>query len=190
MYEREIPFSLIVITLFHTGSAQDIIITKKNGSAVFPIVTRSVHAIIYVDKNDHWLMHRAAELLGQDLEMLTGQKATITSSWPRSADHLIIIGSLDSSDIIKKLAAENKIQTSGLTGQWEKFLIQTLKEPAKGIGHALIITGSDKRGTAYAVFELSKQMGVSPWYWWADVPVKKRKKYIFKTDCIPTDLRR
>ena len=168
--------ALLLLLSFIQVPAQDIIITKKNGSAVFPIVTRSVHAIIYVDKNDHWLMHRAAELLGQDLEMLTGQKATITSSWPRSADHLIIIGSLDSSDIIKKLAAENKIQTSGLTGQWEKFLIQTLKEPAKGIGHALIITGSDKRGTAYAVFELSKQMGVSPWYWWADVPVKKKKE--------------
>ena len=121
-------------------------------------------------------MHRAAELLSQDLEMLTGQKTTIITTWPKSSDHLIIIGSLDSSEIIKQLAAEKKIQINGLTGQWEKFLIQTVKDPARGIRNALIITGSDKRGTAYAVFELSKQMGVSPWYWWADVPVKKKKE--------------
>jgi hypothetical protein len=121
-------------------------------------------------------MHRAAELISQDLEMLTGQKTTIITTWPKSSDHLIIIGSVDSSEIIKQLAAEKKIQINGLTGQWEKFLIQTVKDPVRGIRNALIITGSDKRGTAYAVFELSKQMGVSPWYWWADVPVKKKKE--------------
>ena len=157
-------------------SAQGIVISEKNGPAVFPIVSVKGATAIYVDKNDHWLMHRAAELLRQDLEMLTGQKATIISTMPQSSDHLIIIGSLDSSAIIQQLAAEKKIQAGGLAGQWEKFLIQTVKDPAKGIRNALVITGSDKRGTAYAVFELSKQMGVSPWYWWADVPVKKKKE--------------
>ena len=169
-------FTFLLLLSFIRLSAQGIIITEKNGPTVFPIVAGSGNTMIYVDKNDHWLMHRTAELLRQDLEMVTGQKPTIISTWPQSSDHLIIIGSLDSSDIIKKLAAENKIQINSITGQWEKFLIQTVKEPAKGIRNALIITGSDKRGTAYAVFELSKQMGVSPWYWWADVPVKKKKE--------------
>jgi hypothetical protein len=156
--------------------AQGIVITEKNGPAVFPIVSGSGPTAIYVDKNDHWLMYRAAELLRQDLELLTGQETTIITTWPKSSDHLIIIGSADSSEIVKQLAAEKKIQINGLTGQWEKFQIQTVKDPVKGIGSALVITGSDKRGTAYAVFELSKQMGVSPWYWWADVPAKKKKE--------------
>ena len=58
--------------------------------------------------------------------------------------------------------------------------MQTISNPTKGIKKALLITGADKRGTAFAVFELSKQMGVSPWYWWADVPVKKKKEIYFK----------
>ncbi len=179
MKETLLLMFLVFFSFMHTA-AQGIVITQKKGPAVFPIVSGSGPVYIYVDKNDHWLMHRAAELLRQDLEMLTGKKATIISSFPESSDHLIIIGSLDSSDIIKHLAAENKIQINSLTGQWEKFQIQTVKQPARGIGNALIITGSDKRGTAYAVFELSRQMGVSPWYWWADVPAKKKKEIYIK----------
>ena len=121
-------------------------------------------------------MHGAAELLQQDLEMLTGQKTTIITTWPISADHLIIIGSLDSSEIIKRPGCRKENSNKGLTGQWEKFQMQTVKDPAKGIQKCADHTGSDKRGTAYGVFELSKQMGVSPWYWWADVPVKKKKE--------------
>src|ERR1700759_3614302 len=127
MKEKFFLVFLLLISFIQVP-AQGIIISEKNGPAVFPIIAGSGHATIYVDKNDHWLMHRAAELLVQDLEMLTGQKATIVSTWPQSSDHLIIIGSLDSSKIIRKLTAENKIQTNNLTGQWEKFLIQTVKE--------------------------------------------------------------
>jgi hypothetical protein len=57
-----------------------------------------------------------------------------------------------------------------------------VNHPFKGIGHALVITGSDRRGTAYAVFELSRQMGVSPWYWWADVPIKKKTAIYVKKE--------
>ena len=125
-------------------------------------------------------MHKAAEWLQQDLEMITGRKANIISTLPSSADFIIMIGSLDSSSTIRQLAAEKKIQTGGLTGQWEKFQFQTVINPVKNIKNALVIAGSDKRGTAYGVFELSKQIGVSPWYWWADVPVKKKKEIYVK----------
>ena len=47
-----------------------------------------------------------------------------------------------------------------------------VRNPFPGVHQALVITGSDRRGTAYGVFELSRAIGVSPWYWWADVPVK------------------
>ena len=160
--KEKLLLTFLVFLSFTQLPAQSIIITEKNGPAVFPIVSGSGPTSIYVDKNDHWLMHRAAELISQDLEMLTGQKTTIITTLPKSSDHLIIIGSLDSSETIKQLAAVKKIQINGLTGQWEKFLIQTVKDPVRGIRNALIISGSDKRGTAYAVFELSKQMGVSP----------------------------
>ena len=66
-----------------------------------------------------------------------------------------------------------KIEIDSLVNKWEAFQIGTINNPTINIKKALLITGSDKRGTAYAVFEFSKQIGVSPWYWWADVPVKK-----------------
>ena len=50
-----------------------------------------------------------------------------------------------------------------------------MNHPAPGVKQALVIAGSDKRGTIYGIYELSEQLGVSPWYWWADVPPKKRK---------------
>lgn len=54
-------------------------------------------------------------------------------------------------------------------------------------GRFLVIAGSDRRGTAYGVFELSRQMGVSPWYWWADVPVKKQASVYINTAAKITD---
>ncbi len=161
-------------------SAQDIIIRENKEPGFFPVVSVASPTAIYVDEKDHWLMHKAAEWLQQDLEMITGRKANIISTLPSSADFIIMIGSLDSSSTIKQLTAEKKIQTGGLTGQWEKFQFQTVINPVKNIKNALIIAGSDKRGTAYGVLELSKQMGVSPWYWWADVPAKKKKEIYFK----------
>ncbi len=178
--KEKIVLTIWICCSFIRLAAQDIVISEKNNPGFFPIVTTTSATTIYVDDQDHWLMQRAALLLQQDIEMLTGQKAEIVTKLPLSADHLIIIGSLDHSPLIKKLAAEKKIHTEGLAGQWEKFQLETIINPSRGIGSALLITGSDKRGTAYAVFELSKKMGVSPWYWWADVPVKKKKDIYFK----------
>ena len=167
---------ILVSCSFIRLPAQDITIGEKKDPGFFPIVSASGPTSIYVDEKDHWLMQKAAVLLQQDIESLTGQKAQIVSRLPSSAAQIIIIGSLDHSPLIQQLAAEKKIHVEGMSGQWEKFHLETISNPVKGIGNALIITGSDKRGTAYAVFELSKQMGVSPWYWWADVPVKKKKE--------------
>ena len=178
--KEKILLTIWVCCSFIRLNAQDIVISEKNVPGFFPIVSTSSPITIYVDENDHWLMQRAAILLQQDIEMLTGRKAEIISRLPKSAEQLIIIGSLDHSPLIQQLAANKKIHTEGMAGQWEKFRLETVDNPTQGIGSALVITGSDKRGTAYAVFELSKQMGVSPWYWWADVPVKKKKEIYFK----------
>ena len=173
MKEKFLLLALASISFIHLP-AQDLVISEKNAAGFFPIVSVGGATSIYVDEKDHWLMHKAAALLRQDLEMLTGQQATIVSRLPSSADNIIIIGSLDSSTTIRSLDAEKKIRP-GLAGQWEKFQLQTIDNPRKGIKKALVVAGSDKRGTAYGVFELSRQMGLSPWYWWADVPAKKKQ---------------
>lgn len=69
---------------------------------------------------------------------------------------------------------QKKINIDKIKNKWEGYQVQAVSHPFKGIENALVITGSDRRGAAYGVFELSQQMGVSPWYWWADVPVKRK----------------
>jgi Glycosyl hydrolase family 115/Gylcosyl hydrolase family 115 C-terminal domain len=161
--------------------SQDIIVQEKQASGYLPLFSNSGTTLIYVDPKDYWLVHKAAELLQQDLLMLTEKKAEIVFAMPSSANSIIIIGSIDSSGIIKKLSEEKKINTADMQGKWESFRLQTVSNLSRGINNALVITGSDKRGTAYGVFELSRKMGVSPWYWWADVPVKKKKEIYLKS---------
>src|SRR5690606_21964776 len=66
--------------------------------------------------------------------------------------------------------AANRIDVAGVRGTWEAFLIQHVARPLPGVDRALVIAGADKRGTIYGIYEVSQQIGVSPWYWWADVP--------------------
>ena len=66
-----------------------------------------------------------------------------------------------------KMVEEGRLDVSAVKGKWESFLIQT-------VDGNLVVAGSDKRGTIYAIYDISEKIGVSPWYWWADVPVRKR----------------
>lgn len=154
-------------------------IAEKNNGASFPIASVSKATSIYVDPGDEKLVHTAALLLQKDIEAVTGQKPAIINSL--SGKQVIIIGSFSGSATIKNLAQKKKIDISKVQGQWEAFSLQTVAEPAAGVQNALVIVGSDRRGTAYGVFELSEQLGVSPWYWWADAPVQKKPAAYFKS---------
>jgi hypothetical protein len=89
----------------------------------------------------------------------------------RLGPSVILVGTLGKSASIDRLVHDGKIESAAISGKWESFLIETVANPLPGISEALVIAGSDKRGTIYGVYDLSEQIGVSPWYWWADVPV-------------------
>jgi hypothetical protein len=151
----------------------------------FPIVSsRDGSAGIYADSTDHWLVNKAAMLLQDDIERITGKRLPVFHSLPQvTVQHLIIIGSLDRGPITRQLAKANRISAARIDGKWESYLLKTIRNPLPGVGDALVIAGSDRRGTAYGVFDLSKTLGVSPWYWWADVPVPKSDElYYNNTD--------
>src|SRR4029079_1590985 len=175
---------LILQTLIHSQN----FITEKNEAGAFPIVTSWQTIGIYVDENDDWLVHKAAALLQNDIEMVTGKKPAIVTAISSSEKNLIIIGTVGKSKLIAELAGEKELNVDSLKGKWESFLIQSIhssnetnsKSLLQGVRGLLVIAGSDKRGTAYGVFELSEQIGVSPWYWWADVPVKKKKEIFIR----------
>jgi hypothetical protein len=171
-------FLLAVLFVSLTVFAQSFVTSKKADGA-FAIASPQI-ASIYIDANDDWLVNKAAALLQNDIEMVTGKKPVIVNDLSSVSKNTIIIGIIDGSSIIKKLTAEKKIDVSSIKGKWEAFQLQTLAKPFKGIDNALVIAGNDKRGAAYGVFELSKQIGVSPWYWWADVPAKKKAEVFVK----------
>lgn len=140
------------------------------------------NAVIYTDQQDHVLVQRSTTLLQADMERVTGKKPAIIHQLPASADNIIIVGSIDKSFVTADLIARKKISAQLIKNKREAFYLQAISNPFTGIKNALVITGSDRRGTAYGVFELSRQMGVSPWYWWADVPVKKKLDLYVKKD--------
>ena len=121
------------------------------------------------------LAQKAASFLQSDIESVTGKKPVIINKIG-TEKNIILIGSIDQSALIASLIKNKKIKVDSITGKWEAGITQIVNNPFPGIDKALVITGSDRRGTAFGVFELSKQIGVSPWYWWADVPVKKKKE--------------
>jgi hypothetical protein len=76
--------------------------------------------------------------------------------------------------MIDRIIRDGKIAVQELKGKNEKYIITTVLNPAENIDKALVIAGSDQRGTIFGIYELSSQIGVSPWYYWADVPVVKQ----------------
>jgi len=93
---------------------------------------------------------------------------------------VIILATIVSNNLVNKLIEEGKIDVKKIKGQWENYLIQTVKKIIAGVDEALVILGSDRRGTAYGAFDISKAIGVSPWYWWADVPIAHKKNILIK----------
>jgi hypothetical protein len=93
---------------------------------------------------------------------------------PSSAPALVIIGTLGKSPLIDSLANSGKLDVAELRGRWEMFITEVVEEPLPGVPRALVIAGSDQRGTIYGSYDLSRQIGVSPWHYWDDVPARRR----------------
>ena len=137
----------------------------------FTIASSETVATIYVDDSlESAGVLRAAGDLQADVHRITSQTppivGNITSDTPT-----IIIGTLGHSSLLAELIKRDKVNPARLVGAWETFLIQIVANPLPGLASALVIAGSDRRGTIFAIYDVSEQMGVSPWYWWADVPV-------------------
>ena len=130
---------------------------------------------IYMDANDCRGVSYAANALVRDISKVSGSQATITSN--RKAT--ILVGTIGHSAAIDQLIKQKRINGNLLKGKREKFIITV-------VDNQLVIAGSDRRGTIYGIYELSQQMGVSPWYDCADVPVEHHDS-IFVNKGIYTD---
>jgi len=149
-------------------------------SGDFVLARTNAAAAMYVDASDYPGVTRAANDLRQDIQRVTGAAPRVLHDEGALGATGIIIGTLGKSALIDRLIREHKIDATALQGKWESYLIQTVAQPIPGVSAALVIAGSDKRGTIYGIYEISEQIGVSPWYWWADVPIPHRDALFVK----------
>ena len=143
----------------------------------FPLIVNGQPCIIKCDSNIDKGVKIAIDNLQQDIFNVCGTKPEILTEGNNK--RCVLIGTYQS-PIIQQLIKSKKLNKNELNEKTEKFLLQIITNPCEGVDEALVIAGSDKRGTIYGIYELSRQMGVSPWYWWADVPVAKQKNVYIK----------
>jgi hypothetical protein len=148
-------------------------IQKQAAKKAFAIVANGKAAAIYVDSGDWTGVKRAANDLGDDVGKVSGTKSVVVEKSQYPVNGAILIGTIGKSKIIDELIAAKKIDVTEVKGRWESFLIQT-------VDGNLVVAGSDKRGTIYGIYDISEKIGVSPWYFWADVPVKKSNSLYLK----------
>ncbi len=163
------------------------ILTDQKQAASFALVEGNNTAVIYVDAAEPVLVQKSAAMLQEDIFMVTGKKPLLVNQLARGTKNLVVIGTAGHSLLINRLVKAGKINTRAIAGRWEAYQLQTIQHPFVGTDNALVITGSDRRGAAYGVLELSKQAGVSPWYWWADVPVVQKKNLYIKNTVLLQD---
>ena len=176
--------STFIITIFSCIVCSGINAQTMKGSEMpqlppFCIAKDVKTATIVVDDNDWKGVIRAAKDLSDDVRKVTGREAPLLSPQlgespkaqqllPQSGEAgrgLIIVGTIGKSRLIDGLVKQKKLDVKKVKGQRESFVIDV-------VDGNLVVAGSDKRGTIYGIYTISEKIGVSPWYWWADVPVK------------------
>lgn len=129
-----------------------------------------------------------AETVAEDICLVSGVKPEIVSETALDqgsqalAGGVIICATLDHSPLLKRLESEGKFVTGELSGKQEVFRIGLVQEPFPGVDRALVICGSDKRGTIYGMFTLSEYLGVTPLVYWGDAMPAKIKEPVVKED--------
>lgn len=148
-------------------------VTGLKEQSAFTLSSAGKSAPLVVSSKEWPGVIRAFRDLQNDIRSVAGSTPKMLLDKLPHEKEIIIAGTIGKSPVIESLASRGKISLSDISGRWECYLIQTVDNPFPGIKKALVIAGSDKRGTIYGIYEISRQIGVSPWYWWADVPARK-----------------
>jgi hypothetical protein len=153
------------------GDPQYVSFAPQRGAV--PLVQNETASPLLAGVDDHPGVLRAVRDLQGDIERVTGTRPGLRTA-ETEAETAIIVGTIGHSALIDDLIERGKLDVAEIEGRWESFLMEVVAAPLPGVERALVIAGSDKRGTIYGIYDLSEHIGVSPWYWWADVPVVKR----------------
>ena len=145
-------------------------ITAKMEPGEFVLSASGKSAPLCVSANDHWGVKHALKDLQSDITKVTGSEPQLFTGNPPKVKEIVVAGTIGKSSLIDELIKERKINVRQIDGKWESFIIEVVNRPFPGVDRALVIVGSDMLGTVYGIYDVSEKIGVSPWYWWDNVP--------------------
>lgn len=175
--------ALLLISTAHAVTAPQDTDSRKSDSYVsgqkspgaFTLSASGRSAPVLVSANDYPAVTRVAKDLQADVYSVSLAKPPLIQNKPPESKEFVLLGTLGKNPLIDELVRSGKIDVKGIEGKWETSLTEVVEKPFPGVDRVLVIAGSDKRGTVFGVYDLSEKIGVSPWYWWADVPVKRQR---------------
>ncbi|KAI0651150.1 hypothetical protein C8Q79DRAFT_1004466 [Trametes meyenii] len=176
-----LALGLFALTNGALAIGQETCVAFKSALSTFPIVANRRATPILLSPDEWPGVQRAASDFASDIEQVTSVKPalrnvttpTAQASLASFGTNVVIVGTLGKSALIDTVVNRTKLDVSSIEGKWEAFLAKEVADPLPGIKSAYVIVGADKRGTIFALYDHSEQFGVSPWYWWADVPTTK-----------------
>lgn len=156
--------SEIRIVLFNIVLLLTLIVVRVNAQNHFTF-KKNTDIPTSINENESEVVFTALEILNRDIQQVFRAKTIIKPSGK------LIIGTIGLNSLAEKLIAPNDLKS--VQNLHEGFILE--------VQHGkIIILGSDKRGTAYGILEISRLIGVSPWEWWADSPIATKQKFILK----------
>ncbi|RXW16249.1 hypothetical protein EST38_g9605 [Candolleomyces aberdarensis] len=164
-----ITTAVLFLLLHHAvGIGQETCVSFQSSSSTFSIVSGQRAAPVLISEEDWPGVQLAASDFVADIERVTGVKPSFRNVTTSNIQALgsqtpIIIGTLGKSSLINQIVNTTGLDLSSIQGHWEAFLSRRVENPLPGVSSAYVIIGADKRG-------------VSPWYWWADVPTTKQSQ--------------
>jgi hypothetical protein len=147
--------------------------TPSAGS--FALIRGGVPAAVLVEPSADPAVRHAADGFAADLARVSGRAPARISDPAQATGPVVIVGELGRSAAIEVLVASGKLKADDLRGQWEAFRQAVVERPFPGVARALVIVGSDRRGAVFGAYDMSEQIGVSPWHWFADAPAPRKR---------------
>ncbi|MGD0788379.1 MAG: glycosyl hydrolase 115 family protein [Terracidiphilus sp.] len=149
-------------------------VSSQNGKGSFALIQNGRPSDILIDATADSAVKHVSDSFAGDLKRVSGQAPRLLEDLGQANGDLIIIGVLNQSPVIDGLVRGGKIEASDIDGQWEAYRQIVVDNPFPKVPRALVIVGADRRGAVYGAYDISEKIGVSPWHWFADVPVERR----------------
>ncbi|GAB3962021.1 glycosyl hydrolase 115 family protein [Spirosoma harenae] len=162
------------LPLFCLAIDTRVYVTNQKGEGQFALVADGKATPFITSAAEYPGVVRALKNLQADIKQVTQLLPDLKANKSSLTGEIVLVGTLGKSPLIDQLVQTKKLDITNLNGKWETFQTQIITNPLPGVDRALVIVGSDKRGTIYGIYDLSAQIGVSPWNWWADVPAPQQ----------------